>query len=91
MNLFFNNVISTFFPQQLISLIYDYFSQFGRHTTFGVDLSHLVGATSLPSSVHIPSLFLPKKQKVDENNDIQEEKKNDQNLIDDFDLSLFDK
>ena len=56
-----------------------------------MDLSHLVGATSLPSSVHIPSLFLPKKQKVDENNDIQEEKKNDQNLIDDFDLSLFDK
>ena len=76
-----------FFPSNL----FHYFSQFGRHTTFGVDLSHLVGATSLPSSVHIPSLFLPKKQKVDENNDIQEEKKNDQNLIDDFDLSLFDK
>ena len=56
-----------------------------------MDLSHLVGATSLPSSVHIPSLFLPKKQKEEENNDIQEEEKNDQNLIDDFDLSLFDK
>ena len=91
MNLFFKQCFQYFFSQQPFSLIYDYFSQYGRHTTFGVDLSHLVGATSLPSSVHIPSLFLPKKQKEEENNDIQEEEKNDQNLIDDFDLSLFDK